>query len=155
MVAAFGVSLVSTVLVNYKTWFHVIGAAFLCYLGVKTFLTKPLAEERSMAASSSGTLIRTFFTTFLLTLANPLTILSFGGVYAGVDLDRFANGEWSPWVLVSGVFIGSALWWLLLSWGAAFLGKMLNFKPNAWLNRLSGSVILLFGFMTLIPLFFI
>jgi arginine exporter protein ArgO len=52
-------------------------------------------------------------------------------------------------VLVLGVFVGSALWWLLLSGGVALLRA--RFRPAAlvWVNRISGSVIVLFGLLAL------
>src|SRR5438874_12570895 len=40
-VAAFGLTFVSALLVSQQLWLRIIGGAFLCYLGIKTFLPGP------------------------------------------------------------------------------------------------------------------
>ena len=52
------------------------------------------------------------------------------------------------------VFLGSAAWWLVLSVGSRRLGARLGAREMAWLNRLSGVVILGFGFWNLSKLAF-
>jgi arginine exporter protein ArgO len=52
---------------------------------------------------------------------------------------------------VLGVFVGSALWWLLLSSGVSLLRSRLTGSRMRWLNRVSGVVILAFGIVALSP----
>ena len=55
-------------------------------------------------------------------------------------------------LLVAGVFVGAGLWWLILSGiTATFLRKLLYSRP-AWLNKISGIVILVFGLFVLFTL---
>jgi threonine/homoserine/homoserine lactone efflux protein len=89
-----------------------------------------------------------YASTFLLTLANPATILSFTVVFAafglGVSVDYWAAGS-----LVLGVFAGSALWWLFLSTGVGMLRSRLG---PAWMdavNRISGATLVAFGLYAL------
>jgi threonine/homoserine/homoserine lactone efflux protein len=90
---------------------RVIGGLFLCYLGLRTFLARP-AEHAARAAGAG--LLGAFASTFGLTLANPTTILSFVAVFAGLGIA--GAGSWrEATVLVGGVFLGSALWWLMLT----------------------------------------
>jgi threonine/homoserine/homoserine lactone efflux protein len=144
-VAAFGLTAVSGFLVAQKVWLGVIGGAFLCYLGVRTFTAAPA----SVAASgrSSG-LAAAYASTFILTLTNPITILSFIPVFAGLGLGVAADVA-SATAVVSGVFLGSALWWLLLSNGVALFRHRLG---DAWMrsiNRVSGAMIFAFGLYAL------
>src|SRR6478735_6371119 len=46
-VAAFGLTFISALLVSQQLWLRAIGGAFLCYLGVKTFLAPPSTQPAS------------------------------------------------------------------------------------------------------------
>src|SRR5690242_16206394 len=109
-VAAFGLTAMSGFLVAQRAWLALAGAVFLCYLGIRTIISKPAAAAaRAAAAGMSAAYASTLF----LTLTNPMTILSFAAVFASIGLavppDYFSAG-----LMVAGVFTGSALWWLLL-----------------------------------------
>ncbi|MGH7682576.1 MAG: LysE family translocator, partial [Candidatus Eiseniibacteriota bacterium] len=81
--AAFGLTALTSALVGAQTWVRLIGGAFLIYLGAKTLLAKP--GDRPAQATASG-LVSAYASTFLLTLTNPMTILSFVAVFAALDL---------------------------------------------------------------------
>ncbi|HQX76819.1 MAG TPA: LysE family transporter, partial [Thermoflexales bacterium] len=44
-VAAFGLSVISNALTGQQFWLKLIGGAFLCYLGAKTFLSAPAPKN--------------------------------------------------------------------------------------------------------------
>jgi threonine/homoserine/homoserine lactone efflux protein len=90
-------------------------------------------------------LTRAFLSTFVLTLTNPLTILSFAAVFAGLGLGSAAGGYADGVVLVIGVFAGSALWWLLLSSSFGLFRGRIGQGGVLWVNRLSGGLIVAFG----------
>jgi len=104
-VAAFGLTLISNLILGLRTWLNLAGGAFLCYLGARTFLAKP-AEEAAPAVDSG--LVRAYLTTFALTLTNPMTILSFAATFAGLGLAGEPGGYGASLALVCGVFTGSA-----------------------------------------------
>ena len=91
-IAGFGLTFVSAFLVGHQLWLRLLGGAFLCYLGVKTLLTKPTEEG---ATAKGKTLIGAYGSTFLLTLTNPMTILSFAAVFAGLGLAGSSQDYWS------------------------------------------------------------
>ena len=130
-VAGFGLTFVSDLIVGQQGWLRLVGGAFLCYLGLKTFLSRP--AEGGASTRESG-LLGTYASTFFLTLTNPMTLLSFAAVFAGLGVGSAGGNYVSAGVLVLGVFIGSALWWLLLSGGVGlfliFLDNLLKFKYN-------------------------
>jgi threonine/homoserine/homoserine lactone efflux protein len=140
-VAGFGLTAVSSLLVRQQGILRLIGGLFLCYLGVRTFLATPA----SAAARAGGAgLLGAFTSTLGLTLANPATILSFVAVFAGLGIA--GAGSWrEATVLVAGVFLGSALWWLLLSGTVGALRARLDVHALRWVNRVSGLVLLAFG----------
>ena len=141
-VAGFGLSFVSTFLAAQQTWLRLIGGVFLVFLGVRTFLTQPASEA---AAASGRGLAGAYVSTFALTLTNPVTILAFVGIFAGLGLASAAGDYRTAGVLVAGVFGGSALWWLLLSGGVSLLRERFSPLVMQWVNRLSGVVLVGFG----------
>lgn len=145
-IAGFGLTFVSRVLVDQQGWLHVVGGAFLCYLGIKTLLASP--AERPASVGGTG-LVGAYASTFLLTLANPMTILLFVAVFAGLGIGDAGGDYTSALVLVLGVFTGSAAWWFLLSGGVGLFRA--RFTPQAlqWINRLSGLVVIGFGIFAL------
>jgi threonine/homoserine/homoserine lactone efflux protein len=146
-VAGFGLTFVSNTLISQQLWFRLIGGAFLCYLGLKTLLAKPTEQATPLGANS---LIGAYASTFFLTLTNPMTILSFAAIFAGLG---GAGGNYvSAAVLVLGVFIGSALWWLTLSTGVSTFRAKFTSHGLRWVNRISGLVITAFGLLALLGL---
>ena len=138
-IAAFGLTAVTGVLVDNAFWLSIIGGLFLLYLGIKTFLEKPSDKP---AQAAQGGLLNMYTSTFFLTITNPMTILSFAAIFAGTMLGKTTG---SPWVMVAGVFAGSAIWWLTLSFGVGILRDRLTQTHMAWINRISGAIVIAFG----------
>ena len=148
-IAGFGLTFISSILINQQTWLRLIGGVFLCYLGTTSFLSQP-AEQATPDKGKS--LVGTYASTFFLTLTNPMTILSFAAIFAGVGVVSAGANYVSATVLVLGVFLGSVLWWLILS-GSISLFRA-KFKSN-WLrlvNQISGIIIFGFGVIVLVSL---
>ena len=145
-VAAFGLTIISAFLIGHKLWLSLIGGLFLLYLGIKTLLSKP-AEDAAKAEGKG--LLGSYVSTFLLTLTNPMTILSFVAIFAALGLGSTNGSYASALILVLGVFSGSAMWWLLLSGGVGLFRNKFNARGLLWVNRLSGAVITVFGVIAL------
>ena len=142
VISAFGLTLISNVLIAGQFWLHLIGGLFLLYLGIKTFVTKPVEHSKSI---TRRTLLGDFVSTFFLTITNPVTILSFIAVFAGLGLAT-TNGDYlDATLLVCGVFLGSMFWWLLLSEGVTLFRKKISLRVMSWINRVAGSIIIAFG----------
>ncbi len=148
-VAAFGLTAISSLLVNQQTWLRLLGGLFLVYLGGRTLLALPATQPP--AAGGLG-LAGAYVTTLALALTNPLTILSFAAVFAGLGLANGVGNYAGAATLVSGVFLGSAAWWLLLSTGVSLFRARFNLKAMRWVNVLSGTIIVLFGLLALASL---
>jgi threonine/homoserine/homoserine lactone efflux protein len=146
-IAAFGLTFVSNFLVDQSIWFRIIGGLFLCYLGIRAFLRKPQEKTVSMA---STTILSAYGTTFFLTLTNPMTILFFAGIFAGLGIVSESIHYASAGLMVIGVFTGSGAWWLLLSGATGIFRNKISGGKLALMNKISGVVILAFGVVALI-----
>lgn len=120
IIAAFGLTFISNFLMAGQFWLRLIGGGFLLYLGWKTFFAKVSDKTKEI---SHTTLLNDFVSTFFLTITNPMTILSFLAVFAGLGLSSIQGSYLEAAVLVVGVFLGSAAWWLLLSEGVTLFRK--------------------------------
>jgi threonine/homoserine/homoserine lactone efflux protein len=141
IIAAFSLTFIEDFLHEQRFWIRLIGGLFLLYLGARIFLSKPKEKAKEMKSNS---LFGDFLSTLLLTLTNPLTILSFIAVFASLQVSEhpsYLHGTF----LVLGVFFGSALWWFLLSEGITMFRKRVSDKAMLWINRGAGVVIFLFG----------
>lgn len=145
-IAAFGLAGLTQWLVAQKMWLGLIGGLFLCYLGSQT-LRKPVANLDT--TNTSPRVVRAYITTVGLTLTNPATILAFTAIFAGLGFVTQTTDTRSALLLTLGVFVGSALWWLLLSLGVGWLRLGNNPKRLRWINYLAGIVIIAFGIIAL------
>lgn len=150
VMAAFGLSYITHLLIEEQFWLRLIGGAFLIYLGWKTFRAEPHVEAKNVTHT---TLFNDFVSTFFLTITNPLTILSFLAVFAGLGLSSTSGSYLDSLTLVLGVFLGSAFWWLLLSEGVTFFRAKVSQQMMLWINRTAGVIILGFGIGALLSIF--
>lgn len=147
----FGMSAVGIFLATHHSILELLGGAFMCYLGAATFFEK---TSNSSDSKTDGDHWNTFFSTFLLTLTNPMTVISFAGVYAGLGVGSLSEDLLTPLIITLGVFVGSAVWWLMLSTVSSCFRERMNDYARIWLNRISGTIIFSFGLAALINLLF-
>lgn len=146
LIAAFGVTAIGAFLTDHTYWLRLVGGLFLLYLGYKTFRSAP---ENKSAIAKSGDHLTAFVSTLFLTLTNPMTILSFAAIFAGLGAGSTGNGWTSAALIVFGVFTGSLLWWILLACIIGYLRTGFDPARLHWVNRISGVVICTFGLISL------
>lgn len=141
-IAAFGLTAISDVLIRQHEALRLVGGVFLCYLGARTFLAQPRLEASPRDYRS---LLGALTSTFALTLTNPMTILSFAAIFAGLGLASAGGSPGSAVSMVLGVFLGSASWWFLLSSVVGQVRRQVAPGLLRWVNRGSGIIITGFG----------
>jgi len=148
-IAAFGLTALTTALVGISFWTRLIGGVFLIYLGVRTLVAKPAADEA--APESRRSLLGAYASSVALTLTNPATIISFLGVFAGLGIGA-ASGWAGALIIVAGVFAGSLAWWMLLTVVLGGVRHRLSPGVMRAINIASGLLIVGFGLAALISL---
>lgn len=144
-IAAFGLTAISVLLISCQGWISLAGGLFLCYLGYGIFKSTPPAEPQSKMEKGY---IGPYFSTFFLTLLNPMTIVSFAAIFTGLGIAA-GSSYTSAVELVVGVFTGSALWWLGLSSFVSLFRTSLSPGGMKRLNMLSGVIVFSLGVFTL------
>ena len=151
LIAGAGFTAVSGFLLKQIIYIKVFGGGFLISLGIR--------ELQAMKINADVVYLprRNFFKlvvqTFFLTSTNPLTILSFLGIFttiAGADASFV-----EVLFMVIGIFLGGMAWWGCLS---LLVLKTRRRLSDVWITRVryfSAYGLIVFGLFTLLSIFFI
>lgn len=138
-IGAFGVSWLIQALVAVRLPLTLFGAGFLLWMAWK-LVRAPVVERMTNAAAARNSW-QYFATTFVLTLSNPATILSFVAIF-GAMAGRSAVT--APATMVLGVLLGSGIWWLFLSSVVGRLRERFDWRWQRRINLGSAAVLLIF-----------
>jgi len=145
-IAAFGLTAITSVLVANRLVLGLIGGVVIVALGIR------IARSRPTGPATDGErpgLAGAFASIYALTMTNPLTIVLYAGVFAGIGLaagSSFADAA----VLTLAVWAGSTLWWVVLCSVVAWLRGRVSATALLWVNRASGVALVVFGALAVI-----
>jgi len=144
-IAAFSITLVIGMLVREEFYIRVVGGALLMGIGLVYYFKRPRALEAEGEVSEG----RDFASTAVLTATNPTTVLSFLVVLSAVGLGGNKTLGLTA-VAVGGVFVGSMLWWVLLTGIVNHFRDRFSDRSALWMNRLAGVAIGGFGLVMML-----
>jgi threonine/homoserine/homoserine lactone efflux protein len=139
-IAGFSISFIISFLERELFWIRFFGGILLAGIGIWYFFKDP----GSFDASEEQSVVSNFRSTFLLTLTNPTTVLSFLAVLAALGMAQHRQW-WLTAFLVAGIFCGSMLWWIVLSGIVNHFRDRVNQRGLRWMNRIAGIAIGGFG----------
>ncbi len=140
--AAFGLAALAGYIASLAVWLRWAGAIFLLIFGFRLMLARRGPATQEPARAKGGA----FLSAFLLTLANPMTILAFAAVLGSFGAARAIPAAFT---IVAGVFLGSMAWWIILASAVAAVAARLDPRWFATLNRVCGFALAFFGLHTL------
>ncbi len=136
-IAAFGLSAITDILVNARQVLGLVGGVFLLWLAWQTIRSTP--TEAAMVTARRGGYAGAYLSILGLTMANPMTILSFGALFAGLGVTSGATGDAA--LIVLGVLLGSTTWWIVLTTVIGTLRTRITPLSIHRINLVSGVVI--------------
>ncbi|MBS0584844.1 MAG: LysE family transporter [Verrucomicrobia bacterium] len=152
IISIFGVSLASNFLTQEAVWLRIFGGCVLLFLGFRTFFTPPSPQE-------DGLWYKNFFSdclgVFLLNIMNPMTILPYIAVFAGLGVAREHGAYLSEILTILGVIVGSLIWWLFLVECVYYFRRKISQRMMVWVNRIAGSILIGFGLASWASILFI
>jgi threonine/homoserine/homoserine lactone efflux protein len=146
-IAAFGLTAITSLLVSGRVVLGLVGGAVIALLGVRTMLSRP--GEVATDTERPG-LLGAFGSIYALTMTNPLTILSFAAVFAGLGLVAGSATFVDAAVLTLAVWAGSTLWWVVLTSIVGWLRDRVSTRALLWVNRISGAALVVFGILAIL-----
>lgn len=145
-VGAFGLTLISGFLLRHQSSINVIGGCLILGMGVR-MLQKKDGRQATTQDAAGG--IRLFVSSFAVGITNPAAILTFLFAFSWFGING-QTGLTEGIGLVSGVFIGTYLWWGSLSGIVTLLKKRAKSNHLPVMNRVFGTILSLFGAVVLV-----
>ncbi|KJZ13292.1 lysine transporter LysE [Marinomonas sp. S3726] len=149
-IGAFGLAAVTQAFTSLSTPLALFGGLFLIWLGQGLLRAKAPDSSASTSKKTAG-IFRAFFSTLALTLASPMTILSFVAVFSALGGSISLTSS-SAGTMVTGVFLGSATWWLMLAIGVAMVRHKISPEWMLKVSQIAGVLLIIFGGWQLLQL---
>jgi L-lysine exporter family protein LysE/ArgO len=125
-----------------KGWFQMLGGTALVFIAVG--MAKRMPKKRGEQRGDPG-FGRSFTLALGATLANPITVVYWTAVFAGVVPKLEVSRLEALTLLPAGVVCGTVLWATLLAVGSAFAGRYVNERLLSRLSLASALTIAGFG----------
>ncbi len=149
-IAAFGIAFITDFLIAQQFYIRIIGGALLILMGIRLYVSKVKTDVEM----ERGNLWHHFFSTALLTATNPATIFFFIAAFAGLGLQTGRGHMGQSSMLVAGVAVGASAWWLSLSYIVGFWNNRIQLSKLNRLNKVSATVIMVFGLAAVLSVVF-
>ena len=149
IVAAFGLTLISNFIIAHEYSIRLVGGILLILLGIRSLLVHPVEKDPKNGLNGHAS---AYATMFLLTFTNPMTLFAFAVVFAGIGAGSAVGDTLTASFLVAGVFLGSALWFLLITTAVHIYKDKFKLWGLKIVNIIAGSFILLCGIVVLVSI---
>jgi threonine/homoserine/homoserine lactone efflux protein len=144
-IAAYGIQSISHLILDYARILKIAGGLVLIVLGIRTARTHFADSDLAKGPHSAK-----FGLTFSLSVTNPGLVLGYLAIFSSLSMHlALGASPFRPAIVLLGIALGGALWWLLLSF---FIGKLktrLGTSTLDRINRWSGILVAAFGFLLL------
>jgi len=152
LVAAIGLTFIINFLNEQKLYFQILGGMVVLLVGVKIFAANPIKQLRAFRLKRVNPL-EDFLSILLLALSNPLTVLMFVAVFAGLKLGGDLTSFGGAFFVVSGIFMGATFSWFFVSSILTHYRRKFRLRSILWFNKLAGGAIFIVGLATIFSLF--
>lgn len=152
-IAVLGLGFVINFIQAQEFYFRLIGSIFLVLVGLRIFLTNTVKQFKKSQSPGKRGMFGDFLAIFFLTLSNPIAVLFFGAMFAGASVFGNSHSVMTGLYLLLGVLLGGALWWYALSTIVDLFRKKFRLKQMFWINKISGLIIAILGFLVFLSCF--
>jgi threonine/homoserine/homoserine lactone efflux protein len=154
IIAGFGISYIISFIKAQQIYFQIFGGIVVIFLGIHIFYTNPVRQLR-MQRLNKNKLSQDFFSVFLLTITNPMAILFFLAMFAGVNVDDIRSDFFNMASLVGGVLAGASAWWFALASFVSFWRHRFRLKIIWWMNKMAGVIVFIIGIIAILSIWFV
>jgi len=136
-----GMTMISAFILTYALYIKLAGGALLLYLAISELRAKKDIRQETVTIKNTN-LLPLICTTLLLTLTNPMTIMSFIGIFSTTLGSAFSTREML--LIVFGIFLGSMSWWIFLSKTVSFSRELISVKMLGMIKYFSALILIAF-----------
>jgi threonine/homoserine/homoserine lactone efflux protein len=154
LIAGLGLSIIINFIRDRQVFFQIAGGLFVIYIGLRIFYTNPV-KTLKLQRMNKTMLSQDFVSVFLLTISNPMAIFIFLAIMAAINIGGDQLNFFELSVLLAGVFTGAAVWWFILSSIANRFRKRIRLRSIWWMNKITGTVVFIFGIAVLVSIWLI
>jgi len=155
-IAGFSLTFVINFIEEKQFFFQLGGGLIVMILGISIFYTNPISQLKRHR-KNKGSIIEDYLSVLFLTITNPLAVFLFIGLFATLRIVSPGGNVLYAGFLLSGVFLGGAVWWFVLSSVVNRFRARFRLKQLWYINKISGGVIFILGliaaFESLLPFF--
>lgn len=138
IVGAFSLTFISDFLLKNKIIITLLGAIIITVLAIRMIISNPTKASENKEKSY----IKTFLKSFVIAILNPMTIMTF--LFAFTSFNIHNLDIISSILLISGIFVGSLLWWIMLCFLVDKFRTKMNDKMKLRLNKVFGVLLIIF-----------
>lgn len=154
IIAGFGIKFIISFIKSQQLYFQIFGGIVVIFLGIHIFYTNPVRQLR-LQRLNRNKLSQDFLSVFLLTITNPMAVLFFIAMFAGINISETDHTFIKMMSLVIGVSAGAASWWFLLSSFVSFWRHRFRLKNIWWMNKVAGVIVFFIGILAILSIWFI
>lgn len=151
VIAGFGISYIISFVKAQQVYFQIFGGLIVMFLGIHIFYTNPVRQLR-LQRMNKNRLHHDFLSVFFLTITNPLAILLFLAMFAGINVSDHEINAFGLSSLVGGVLAGSAGWWFLVSFIISIFRERIRLRNIWWMNKVAGAIVFVLGILAFISI---
>ncbi len=151
VIAGFGLSIIINFIEEKHLYFQILGGIIVLFIGYRIFNTNPVRQLKLQRLNRTS-LTQDFGSVFLLTLSNPIAIFLFLAIMAALKVAKDLLSYFELAILVTGIAGGAICWWFVLASIANRFRKRIRLKSIWWLNKITGSIVFLFGLAVIISI---
>lgn len=148
--AVFSLSFLTDFMDAHKVWFTAIGGILIIVLGFSIFYKR--VKRPSQRRQTKSSLLSDYLSILFLTLTNPAYILVFITLFAALGISSEGHSTAVNVLLIFGVLLGAACWWFTLTYAVSMLRRRFRLRHLWWINKITGSVIILFGILLVLSI---
>lgn len=140
-ISIFGLTFISDFLIKNQVIISLIGGIFIIFIGYQIIIQKISSYQEK---KTNRSLLSYYISSFIITLTNPVSILSFMFIFSTLGIYGTENYI-EKISLLLGILIGTGIWWIVISFGTSYLKEKMKELFFIKLNKIFGVLVIILG----------
>ncbi len=152
-IAGLGITFIKDFLLENRLWLAIGGGIFLVIIGYKIYTSDTIKQYRAKNRLTKKKMANDFFSSFILALSNPVTVLGFTGFFASFGVINDKTTHFQIILLLLGIFGGATFWWLSITLLVNKFKDRISLRTLVTVNKIAGVLVLVIGIVLIISMY--